>query len=108
MTSFWGIFYRLLQLGRDGIWPAECVRQVFETSASEVLERHFIIGKHNQRGIYNVTGGKGEDELADQYTCIADKLQLLYPKTSAVIRQLSEDYRAEAKRERARELKGFI
>ena len=32
---------------------------------------------------------------------------LLYPKTAAVVRRLSEDYRAEAKHERARELKGF-
>lgn len=95
-------------VGRDGIWPAECVRQVFETSSSEVLERHFVTGKHNQRGVYNVSGGKAEDELADKYTLIADKLQLLYPKTSAVIRLLSDDYRTEAKRERARELKGFF
>ena len=94
-------------VGKDGIWPAECVRQVFETSASEALERHFIIGKHNQRGIHNVTGGRDEDELANRYAATADKLQLLYPKTAAVIRCLSEDYRAEAKRERARELKGF-
>ena len=95
-------------IGRDGIWPAECVRQVFETSASEVLESHFIMGKQNQRGVYNVTGGKGEDELAEHYTSSADRLQLLYPRTSAVIRQLSENYHAQAKRERARELKGLI
>lgn len=94
-------------VGKDGLWPAECVRQIFETSASEALERHFIIGKQNQRGVHNVTGGRGEDELANQYASIADKLQILYPKTAAVIRRLSEDYRAEAKRERAHELKGF-
>lgn len=94
-------------VGRDGIWPAECVRQVFETSASETLEQHFITGKHNQRGVHNVTGGREEEKLADKYASIADKLQLLYPRTSAIIRQLSEDYRAEARRERARELKGF-
>lgn len=93
--------------GTDGIWPTECVRQVFETFSSEELERSFITGKHNQRGVYNVTGGREENELADKYASIADKLQLLYPKTSAVIRRLSEDYRAEAKRERVRELKGF-
>lgn len=94
-------------VGKDGIWPTECVRQVFETSASEALERHFIIGKHNQRGVYNVTGGRGEDKLADKYAAIADKLQILYPRTSAIIRRISEDYRVEAKQERARELKGF-
>ena len=93
-------------VGGDGIWPVECVRQVFESTHSDVLERHFIIGKHNQRGVHNVTGGRDEDELADRYGTIADKLQLLYPKTSAVIRQLSDDYRMEAKQERARELKG--
>lgn len=94
-------------VGKDEIWPAECVRQVFETSASETLKHHFIIGKHNQRGVHNVTGGRDEDELANRYTSTADKLQLLYPKTAAVIRRLSEDYRSEAKHERARELKGF-
>ena len=95
-------------VGKDGIWPAECVRQVFETSTSETLDSHFIIGKHNQRGVHNVTGGRDEDELANWYASTADKLQLLYPKTAAVIRRLSEDYRAEAKHERARELKGFV
>lgn len=94
-------------VGRDGIWPAECVRQVFEASHSTSLEQNFIIGKENQRGVHNVTGGRGEDELADRYVSIADNLQLLYPRTAAVIRRLSENYRAEAKRERARELKGF-
>jgi len=95
-------------IGRDGIWPAECVRQVFETASSATLECHFVIGKRNQRGVCNVTGGRGEDQLADQYASIADNLRLLYPKTSAVVRQLSEDYRSDAKHERARELKGFI
>lgn len=94
-------------VGSDEIWPAECVRQVFESTHSDTLERHFIIGKRNQRGVYNVTGGRDEDELADRYGAIADKLQLLYPKTSTVVRQLSDDYRMEAKQERARELKGF-
>lgn len=92
--------------GKDGIWPSECVRKVFENSSSETLERHFVIGKHNQRGVCNVTWGKAEDELADKYAAIADSLQLLYPRTSAVVRQLSENYRLDAKHERARELKG--
>ena len=95
-------------IGNDGIWPAECVRRLFESAHSETLERNFIIGKQNQRGIHNVTGGAGEDALAEKYAAIADKLQLLYPRTSAIIRRISDGYRYEAKRERARELKSHI
>ena len=95
-------------VGKDGIWPHECVRQIFEQSSSETLESHFILGRINQRGIYTVTAGKDEDNLADNYASIADALQLLYPKTAAIIRRLSNHYRTQAKQERAHELKGFV
>ena len=95
-------------IGNDGIWPAECVRRLFENPHSETLERNFIIGKQNQRGIHSATGGAGEDALAEKYAAIADRLQLLYPRTSAIIRRISDEYRYEAKRERASELKGYV
>lgn len=94
-------------VGKDGLWPCECVRNIFESPHSVELEQSFIVGKENQRGVHNVTGGRDEDELAEHYASIANNLQLLYPKTSSVIRCLSGDYRTEAQRERARELKGF-
>lgn len=95
-------------MGADGVWPAECVREVFEHSSSEILENNFIIGLRNQRGVHTVTYGKAEDELADQYSAYAEKLQLFFPNTAGIIRRISEEYRAEAKGERARELKGHF
>lgn len=94
-------------IGKDGFWPAECVRRIFENPHSDTLENHFIIGKENQRGVHTATGGRSEDVLAEQYSVSANKLQLLYPHTAAILRRISDHYRSEAKRERARELKGY-
>ena len=93
--------------GNDGLWPVECVRNVFEQPHSESLETEFIIGRKNQRGIHTVTAGEEEKRIAEEYAAMADGLQLLYPQTASIIRRLSDSYRGEAKAERARELKGF-
>ena len=94
-------------IGKDGLWPAECVRRLFEDLHSDTLEDNFIIGKENQHGVYTLTAGREEDSLAEQYGISADKLQLLYPRTAAILRRVSEGYRSEAKWERTRELKGY-
>lgn len=92
--------------GKDGVWPAECVRDVFEGDHTDVLERNFICGKYNQRGVHFFTGGIDEDLLADRYSMDADQIQLLYPCTAAILRRISNDYRSDADRERNDELKG--
>lgn len=93
-------------VGEDGIWPARCVRCLFEKPHSETLENQFIIGKENQRGVHYATGGVEEDALAEKYDAYAEQLQLSYPHMAAIIRRISDDYRTQAKTERARELKG--
>ena len=95
-------------VGQDGIWPAECVRNVFEKPHSECLENHFVIGKKNQRGVHTVSAGTEEERIAEDYKRQADGLQLLYPHTAAILLRLSDEYRAESKAERARELKGYF
>ena len=93
--------------GTDGIWPAECVRHVFEKSHSDSLENNFIIGKTNQRGVYTVTAGKEEEKIAAQYKMQADKLQIMYPLTAAILLRISDNYYYQAECERARELRGI-
>lgn len=95
-------------VGEDGIWPAECVRNIFEKPHSETLAVHFIIGRENQRGVHTVTAGIEEEIIANNYKHQADELQLLYPQTAAILLRLSNAYHAESKAERARELKGLL
>lgn len=94
-------------IGKDGIWPVECVRHLFEKPHLEELERNFIIGRQNQRGVYAVTGGQEEMRLAEIYYDYANRLQLLYPSTASIVRQIGDQYRSESKSERVRELKGY-
>lgn len=93
--------------GSDGIWPAECVRYVLENSHSETLKNQFIIEKKNQRGIYTMTAGKEEEKIAIDYKIQADKLQLFYPFTAAILLKISDDYHNQAEYERAIEIKGI-
>ncbi len=94
-------------VGQDGLWPAECVRKVFESPHSDSLERHFIIAKEKQRGFYYASSGINEERIAEDYKRQADGLQLLYPRTASILLRLSDVYFEEAKSERARELKGL-
>ncbi len=94
-------------IGKDGIWPCECVRNFFEENATETLSRHFIIGRQNQRGVHTVTGGREEKQLAELYAVYADKLMFESPKMAAIVRQISDSYLEESKREQMREMRDF-
>lgn len=93
--------------GKDGIWPAKCVREIFEKAHSDTLENSFIIGKQNQRGVHTLTAGKEEKRIAEQYKLQADKIQVAYPITASILMRICDDYLEESKRDQARELKGF-
>lgn len=93
--------------GTDGIWPAECVRRIFEKPHSETLENNFVIGRKNQRGVYTLTAGKEEEKIASHYKQLADKLQLTFPMTASILSRISDDYYYQAKAERATELRGY-
>ena len=93
-------------IDEDGIWPHKCVRDFLEKNNSDIISTHICIGLFNQRGVHNVTGGDEEERIAATYSEYAQKLQLLYPKTSRVVKNISDDYKRESKFERTRELKG--
>ncbi len=92
----------------DGIWPHKCVRDFFEVNTSKTIIIDFCTGLFNQRGVCAVTGGDEEQEISNKYKEYADKLRLLYPKTAAIIKDISDDYERLSKSERARELKGYF
>ena len=95
-------------IDEDGVWPHKCVRNFLEENTSEKINTHICMGVVNQRGVHTVTGGDEEEQFAVTYNEYAQKLQLLYPKTARVVKEISNDYRRESRYERARELKGYF
>lgn len=89
-------------VGSDNIWPHEAVRNVIEDSQSTYIERALEIGVINGRGVTvrsAYEGGKQEKELAKKYLQDSQQLSLLWPRTSRILRNLSESYNKDAWRE---------
>lgn len=88
--------------GKDGAWPAEPVRDVIEIVTSEDLEEGFQVGHYNSRGVVTrnpAEGGEQERQLAKRYEKYADAVRDRWPRTAAVLRNIAENYRAQARRE---------
>ena len=88
--------------GKDGLWPHEAVREVLEEFLTESMNIGFQVGKQNQRGVTSRAfddGGEQEYELAQKYHLSAEKLALLYPRTSKILKDLGDNYHRQAKRE---------
>lgn len=94
-------------IGSDGIFPHEIVRDFLEKNDSSSLVNSFIIGKRNQRGVHTVSGGIAEERIANGYYADSKKIRISYPKTSAVLERLGDDYRREAQYEQKQELLDF-
>jgi len=87
---------------KDGNWPPEEVCRIIDKTKSRELETGFMIGKHNKRGVVTKSineGGKQERSLAEQYKKYYEKVSIQYPRTSAILKKVAEDYENEAKRE---------
>lgn len=84
----------------EPFWPPSAVCQVIEVTASEEIERGFAIECFNKRGAYRKginEGGEQERELAMRYKVWADAT-LKYPRTSAMLMGISEDWIRHAER----------
>jgi hypothetical protein len=81
--------------GTDGVWPHEAVRNVIERVRSTDLERGVAISRFNSRGAtwrsHDEGGGK-ERELESLYRNNAQKLELTYPRTAGILRDIANDY----------------
>lgn len=95
-------------IDEDGVWPHKCVRDFLEKNTSEIINSHICMGIFNQRGVHTITGGDDEERIAATYSEYAQKLQLLYPKTARVVKEISDRYKCESRYERARELKWYF
>ncbi|MCB0864864.1 MAG: helix-turn-helix domain-containing protein [Solirubrobacterales bacterium] len=90
--------------GKDGLWPAEPVRDIVERIGSTSIESGLHSGRVNSRGITSrdvYAGGVGERKLAEEYRNAARALNAKWPRTSRVLRGLADTYEAFAAREDA-------
>lgn len=88
--------------GDDGVWPHPAVRDVIEEMESDDLDRGFVIGRINSRGVVTRSahqGGDPERALAEQYSDWAQAVSGRWPRTGRVLRSLSDSYRRDAERE---------
>jgi hypothetical protein len=88
--------------GRDGIWPAEPVRDLIEETPSKHLREGLEAGRFNARGITTRgtgNGGAQERELMDQYSAWAKEISTRWPRTARILRDLAITYRTWAARE---------
>lgn len=88
-------------IGDDGIWPAAAVRNVIESSGSDVIERNIGSGLLDKRGVTvrnPDAGGEPEWQLAKQYRGWSEALRSKAPHTSAALRDIAEMFEGFAQR----------
>lgn len=82
-------------VGNDGVWPAEEVRNVLENLKNSNIESGLVVGRCNQRemsvrGIYD--GGARERGIAQKYRDSAKRVEMRWPRTAEVLRQVAKSY----------------
>jgi hypothetical protein len=85
----------------DGTFPVRAVREVLETAPNERLERGFIIGLFNKRGVTSrgmSDGGQQEYDLAAKYENWAEAVDATHPRTARALRAVAESFREEGRR----------
>lgn len=92
----------------EPFWPPSAVCQVIDKVAAEHVERGFAIECFNKRGVHSKginEGGGQEREFAARYKSWADAT-LMYPRTSAMLMAISDDWTRRAEHEDVRAEQG--
>lgn len=83
--------------GTDGIFPHEAVREVYERYYSSNLNKGFVIGIANQRGVFTMTNGEEEKDLANYYASQAKAIRIYFPRVAASLKEIADDYSRQSK-----------
>ena len=85
--------------GKDGIWPAEPVRDALEKFYSEEISQGFQTGRRNARGARVGFGGDPEREIESEYREWEKKIRYSHPRTSQILLELADSYSEDAGRQ---------
>ena len=90
------------QVGADGVWPIEEVRELIEELASTNLESGLAIGALNSRGVTSrglYDGGIQEWSLTAKFRSRGQAVINRWPRTGRMLIQLADDYERQARHE---------
>ncbi len=82
----------------DGTWSHVGVRNVIEQLSSALIDRHIRRGLLNNSGVVSRAlddGGAQERDLAAQYKSQSELVGAKRPRTAAILRRLSENYKTD-------------
>lgn len=86
----------------DGLWPHRVVRELIEEASSPVIESAWRTQIINNRGVTSrrlTDGGEQERGLAARYENYAEQFSDVWPRTSAVLMMIADDYRRQGERQ---------
>ena len=86
----------------DGRWPCQAVCEAVESMSNGDVDRGFIIGTHNGRGVVSRQMGEGGDqerELAATYRGWARRGAYEYPHVGAILERIADGYDRDAGRQ---------
>lgn len=87
-------------VGTDKIWPNEEVREALENELTEKMQRGFIIGRRNLRGIrFGRGNGDKERTIAQQFSEWSIAIASSHPKVSRILNELAVDYISDGQKE---------
>jgi hypothetical protein len=89
-------------MGKDGNFPHEAVRKVFENHYSEEIKQGFLSGVKYGRGVVKITNGKEEKELSAQYERYAKAIRIEYPHMADALKKLADYFMRQSVEDRER------
>ncbi|WP_245449731.1 XRE family transcriptional regulator [Rhizobium leguminosarum] len=87
-------------VGKDGVWPAEAVREVIESVRSGHVDTGLMIGRRNLRGVTTRSPGDGgvqEHQLVATFHQWSRATALEWPRTSAILQNIAKSYEQDAR-----------
>jgi DNA-binding XRE family transcriptional regulator len=87
-------------VGEDGVWPARAVRETIEAAQNGDIDIGFLVGRRNRRGVTGRLprdGGKLERMEAKHYRDAAKATALEWPRTSALLKKMADEYDQDAR-----------
>ena len=97
-------YWHSCRADEDGVWPHRILRDLIEDGVTQEIEEGLQIGLLIGRGVVTKAldeGGRQERELAAKYAGYAAHVEHRWPHTATVLRDISNDYERQARRDTA-------
>ena len=93
--------------GKDGVWPAEAVRDVLEVVGTGKIANGMVVGRLNARGaVWRGNGGEQERRLSEEYRTWSNQVAPRHPFAARMLIEIASSYDREAQRHDSRSMIG--